>query len=362
MPALAYVGCVEISAHDPDTIYVSATRYKLSDYAPYLFRSTDSGSSWRSINGDFPAGEITRVIRANPVRQGLLFVGTETGVFFSLDDGQSWARYSGGLPVVPVYDLKIKGDDLVAGTHGRSFWILDDISPLRALADGSTATRLIRPRTTIRSRMHFGALGSVRHGVSFAITFGIGGGIATVEQPDGTRVRGHLDVGENPPIGVIVYYWLGEDAAGPVALTFRDSAGAAIVTARSDDTALPATRRPSTRPGLNRYVWDVKHRGPVKIDTSLVSRRNKPLAIESEGQTGPLTVPGDYRVELTVGSKTLAADFSIVKGAVAELIAWQLHDRLGQGSKRRALRTAGMRRCRGSRQSRCPSRSDYRAR
>jgi hypothetical protein len=94
MPALAYVGCVEISAHDPDTIYVSATRYKLSDYAPYLFRSTDSGSSWRSINGDFPAGEITRVIRADPVRQGLLFVGTETGVFFSLDDG----RVGRGIP------------------------------------------------------------------------------------------------------------------------------------------------------------------------------------------------------------------------------------------------------------------------
>lgn len=85
------------------------------------------------------------------------------------------------------------------------------------------------------------------------------------------------------------------------------------MTARSDDTALPAARRPSTRPGLNRYVWDMKHPGPVKIDTPLVSRSNKPLAIEPEGQTGPLTVPGDYRVELTVGSKTLAADFSIVK-------------------------------------------------
>lgn len=317
MPGLAYVGCVEISPHDPDTIYVSATRYKLQDYEPYLFRSTDSGRTWQSINGDFPEGEITRVVRADPVRRGLLFVGTETGVFVSLDDGQSWARLTGGLPVVPVYDLKIKGADLVAGTHGRSFWILDDISPLRSLADGNTATRLIPPRTTIRSRMRFGALGGVKRNISFALVFGIGGGIATAERPDGTKVREHLDVGENPPNGVIVYYWLGEgtvrDSADPVALTFRDAAGAMIATLRSDDASLPAERRPPARLGLNRYVWDMKHPGPVKLDASLASPRNKPLHGEPDPQSGPLTVPGDYRVELRVGSTTTEAGFAIVK-------------------------------------------------
>jgi photosystem II stability/assembly factor-like uncharacterized protein len=313
MKALAYVGCVEISPQDPDTIYVCATRYKLSDYEPYLFRSTDSGRSWQSINGDFPAGEITRVLRADPVRQGLLFVGTETGVFFSLDDGASWARMPGGMPVVPVYDLKIKGSDLVAGTHGRSFWILDDISPLRALADGGTATRLIKPRAAIRTRMRFGAFGGPKRGFSFALAFGIGGGIANVERPDGTRIREHLDIGENPPNGAIVYYVLGEGEAGPVALTFRDAAGSAIATLRSDDTSLPLERRPRTRPGLNRYVWDMRHKGPVKIDTSLVSPRNKPLAGEPDAQTGPVAVPGDYRVELTIGQATQRADFAIVK-------------------------------------------------
>jgi photosystem II stability/assembly factor-like uncharacterized protein len=302
MPELAYVGCVEVSPHDPDTIYLAATRYKLADYQPYLFRSTDSGRSWRAINGDFPKGEITRVVRADPVRQGLLFVGTETGVFASLDDGLSWSRLSGGLPVVPVYDLKLKGTDLVAGTHGRSFWILDDISPLRALADGSLATRLVPPRPAIRSRTHFAALRNVRHDISFELTFGIGGGIATVERPDGTKVREHLDVGENPPNGVIVYYWLGEDAAGPVALTLRDAAGQTI--------ASPSL--PTARPGLNRHVWDMRHPGPVKLDRSLVSLRNKPLAYEPP-QLGPLAVPGEYRVELTVGEATMAAPFSIVK-------------------------------------------------
>jgi photosystem II stability/assembly factor-like uncharacterized protein len=313
MPELAYVGCVEISALDPDTVYLAATRYKLADYRPYLFRSTDSGGSWRCISGNFPDGEITRVLRADPVRAGLLFVGTETGVFVSLDDGEAWMRLPGGLPVVPIYDLKIKGSDLVAGTHGRSFWILDDISPLRALADGQAATRLVAPRTTIRTRLHFGALGGVRIPFSFALTFGIGGGIATSERPDGLTVREHLDVGENPPNAVIVYYWLGDDVTGPVSLTFQHADGALISTVRSDDGKLPPARRPSSRPGLNRYEWDMRYPGPVQAEPAWATMRNKPLARAPEAQPGPTVVPGPYRVELTTGSVTQSADFAIAK-------------------------------------------------
>jgi hypothetical protein len=198
MPELAYVGCVEISPHDADTIYVAATRYKLADYRPYLFRSTDSGRSFEPINGDFPIGEITRVVRADPVRKGLLFVGTETSVYCSLNDGQSWLRMGGGLPVVPVYDLKIKGTDLVAGTHGRSFWILDDITPLRELVDGSRRCCLFRPRTTVRTKLHWGTLRDLRpSGVAFAVAPGVGGGIRTFRKPDETSGREYLDVGES---------------------------------------------------------------------------------------------------------------------------------------------------------------------
>jgi photosystem II stability/assembly factor-like uncharacterized protein len=310
MPDLAYVGCVDISTHDADTVYLAATRYKLADYEPYLFRTTNSGRTWQSIG--FPAGEITRVIRADPVRPGLLFVGTETGVFASLDSGQNWVRLPGGLPVVPVYDLKIKDSDLIAGTHGRSFWILDDISPLRALADGNTGTRLIAPRPTVRMKLHFGALGGVRIPYSFALTFGIGGGIATVERPDGIRVREHLDVGENPPNGVILYYWL-EDASGPVALTFRNADGSDIVTLRSDDDALSAARRPSAKPGLNRFVWDMRHPGPVRVEPSWALLKKKPLGNEPEPPPGPTVVPGEYRIELEVGSESRTASISIVK-------------------------------------------------
>jgi photosystem II stability/assembly factor-like uncharacterized protein/uncharacterized coiled-coil protein SlyX len=313
MPALAYVGCVEVSAHDRDTVYLAATRYKLADYQPYLFRSTNGGRSWQSINGNLPTTEITRVVRADPVRHGLLFVGTESGIHFTLDDGQTWTRMPGGLPVVPVYDLKIKGADLVAGTHGRSFWILDDITPLRALADGVAGTRLFPPRSTIRSKLHFGALTGVRAPVSFAVTFGIGGGIATVERPDGARARQYLDVGENPPNGAIVYYWLDENVSEPVFLTFKDAAGAAIITLRSDDDAMPLPRRPGVRHGLNRFVWDMKCRGPERIDSSLATPRARPLASEPDAQSGPTVVPGEYQLELEVGSETRTSRFSIAK-------------------------------------------------
>jgi photosystem II stability/assembly factor-like uncharacterized protein len=238
MPELAYVGCVEISAHDADSIYLAATRYKLADYKPYLFRSVDGGRSWQSINGDFPVGEISRIVRADPVQKGLLFVGTETGIYFTLNDGKNWSRMAGGFPVVPVYDLKIKDSDLVAGTHGRSFWILDDITPLRDLADGRASNRLVTPRTTIRTKLHFGALRSVgSSGVSFSVASGINGGIRSFEQPDGTTGREYLDVGENPPNGVIVYYWLEEAASGPVSLSFSEGSGKRIISFRSDDSA-----------------------------------------------------------------------------------------------------------------------------
>jgi hypothetical protein len=314
MPELAYVGCVEISPHDADTIYLAATRYKLADYKPYLFRSTDGGRTFASINGDFPSGEITRVVRADPARKGLLFVGTETGVYCSLNDGRSWMRMGGGLPVVPVYDLKIKGTDLVAGTHGRSFWILDDITPLRGLVDGSHGSRLFQPRTTVRTKLHFGALRSLRpSGVAHALAPGVGGGIRTFRKPDGTSGREYLDVGENPPNGAIVYYWLDEGVSSPVSLAVYDEGGAAIANFRSDDSSLPAAKRPSVSPGLNRFVWDLKYPGPETLDTGLAPLRNKPLAEPADPPAGPTVVPGQYRVEMSLGSQTMAAEFSIVK-------------------------------------------------
>jgi hypothetical protein len=307
MPALAYIGCVEISAHDADTVYLAATRYKLADYQPYLFRTQDSGRTWHAINGDFPKGEITRVVRADPVQPGLLFVGTETGVMFSADDGAHWARLPGGLPVVPVYDLKIKDTDLIAGTHGRSFWILDDITPLRRPAAG-----LLPPRTAIRTKLHHAALGGLKPGTTFSLTFGIGGAITTHVTPDGARSREHLDIGENPPIGAVIHYWL-NGQTGPVTLTFKDTQGTPIIALRSDDMTLGIAKRPTAKPGLNRYVWDLKHPGPTKLDASLHTPKVKALVNEPDAAAGPTVTPGVYTVELTTGEATHTAPLTIEK-------------------------------------------------
>ena len=315
MPELAYVGCVEISAHDADTIYVAATRYKLADYKPYIFKSSDGGKSWKSIKGDLPSNEITRVVRADSLAKGLLYIGTETGVFFSLDDGEHWTRMGGGFPIVPVYDLKLKDADLVAATHGRSFWILDDVTALRGLAKSGRAKspRLFGPRTAIRTKLHWSAGANVRGGIAYGPAFGIDGSTVMVERPDGTRAREHLDVGENPPNGAIVYYWLAEDAKQPVVLTFRDSAGRKIVSYASDTKDAPPARRPSTKAGLNRFVWDMKYPGPTKLDYDLAPPRPKPLAPDPENPPGPTVIPGTYSVELEAGSKPQSASFTVVK-------------------------------------------------
>ena len=314
LPELAYVGCVEVSPHDANTIYVAATRYKLADYRPHLFKSTDGGRSWKSINGNLPKDEISRVVRADSLAKGLLYVGTETGIHFSLDDGATWTRMS-GLPNVPVYDMKLKDSDLVAATHGRSFWILDDVTALRGLVDGRKGTRLFAPRTAIRTKLHWSAGANVRTGIAYGPAFGIDGSTVMVERADGTRYREHLDVGENPPNGAMVYYWLAEDAKEAVTLTFRDSAGRKIIEYSSKDEALPPPRRPGTKAGLNRYVWDMKYPGPTRLDYGLAPPRPKPLVPDPENPPGPTVVPGTYGVELTVGEKgkSHAAKFSVVK-------------------------------------------------
>ena len=314
LPELAYVGCVEISAHAADTVYVSATRYKLADYKPYLYRTTNSGRSWQSITGNLPEGEITRVLRADPVRPGLLFVGTETGIFYTLDDGAHWTRMGGGLPVAPVYDLKIKHGDLVAATHGRSFWILDDLSALRQLKDDTRTVQLVTPRETVRTKLTWSAgSGYGKSGISYGPAFGINGGSEMVTKPDGSASRQFLDVGEGVPNGAILHWWLPEGFDAAVRLTILDAKGHVVRVLASDDKALAPGRRPGTRTGLNRYVWDLRHTGPVRQDASLAERRNKPLSDDKEELHGPLVAPGRYTVVLEAGTQRLEAGLTVVK-------------------------------------------------
>jgi hypothetical protein len=318
MPDLAYVGTVEISPDDADTIYLTATCYKLDDYEPYLFQSKDGGKSWQSIVGDFPAGEITRVLRADPVRAGLLFVGTETGVFYTLNDGRNWMRMQGGIPVVPVYDLKIKDSDLVAATHGRSFWILDDITPLRKISANKRKKGdlvLFKPRPTYRLKLQWAAgMIFTGDGKAYGPAFGLPGTTYPVKLADGTTERRHLDAGENPPAGAIIYYWLDNPPEDGLALSIRDAKGNTIAQF-SDDESQDPNQRLTKHKGMNRFIWNIRYPAPEKLDPDLVERSYEPLSksdIFSKGG-GPTAPPGDYNVKLECGGSSQDASFELCK-------------------------------------------------
>jgi hypothetical protein len=334
LPEWATVAIIEQSPHDKATAYVAAYRYKLDDYQPYLFKTTDYGATWTSINGDLPAGEITRIIREDPVRKGLLYVGTETGVFVSLDDGATWQRFHQNLPVVPVYDLQIKEDDLVAATHGRSFWILDDLTQLRQITREveQADVYLFKPRDTIRARPLPGSGRQTSPGKNY--TLGLGAAVTFTETKDenGFITRTFLDAGENPPDGVVVNYYLKEKPKGEIALTFLDEQGNEIKTFTSrkeEQEAPPETEaavaaeegqegvaaaeatseeqeevRVPKAAGVNRFIWNLRAADAVRVPGDSTSEAGIP---------GPHVPPGTYQVRLTVNGRSYTQRFRLVK-------------------------------------------------
>ncbi len=182
MPAWSTISMVEPSPYDAGGAYLAVDRHKLDDIKPYAWKTADGGRTWTSITSGIPDGAFVHVVRADPVRRGLLYAGTELGVFVSFDDGATWRSLQLNLPVSPVHDLVVKGDDLVAATHGRAFWILDDITPLRQAGTETGDLTLLTPETAVR--LHY---------------------------PD--QVDSRRPVGQNPPAGAIIDYELKDDAA-----------------------------------------------------------------------------------------------------------------------------------------------------
>jgi hypothetical protein len=314
MPEWAYVGNVEISSHDPDTVYLSATRFKLSDYKPYLFVTKDSGKTWSSISDSFPQNEITRVIRADIENPGLLFTGTETGIYVSSDDGKIWNRMGSNFPVVPVYDLRIKDSDLVVATHGRSFWILDDITPLRGLKQPSETVKLYDPRITVRQNIHWSAGLFNGDGKDYSPAFGVQGASYLTDSLDGRKKRKYLDTGENPPLGAIIYYWLDKEISNSnVRIEIKDKSGNSIVVCESNNEKLSNSRKPTAKEGLNRFVWDLTEDPPIKLDESLRSRKYEPFSKSEGGAAGAKVQPGDYSLVLTVNTVSREASVTVVK-------------------------------------------------
>jgi len=313
MPEWAYVGNVELSTHDPDTVYVSATRFKLSDYKPYLFKSSDSGRTWAVISQSLPQNEITRVVREDIKKPGLLFTGTETGIFVSNNDGDTWDRMQGKFPVVPVYDLKIKDDDLVVATHGRSFWILDDISPLRSVSVNRSNCELIAPRAAIRQNIHWSAGIFNGDGKDYSPAFGVNGTSYMAELPDGRKERKYLDTGENPPLGAILYYWLDEKSVGKdVKILIKDSLGKTIANCGLSNKKADDPRKPSSFEGLNRFIWDLTEDSPIGLDDSLKVKKYEPFSKEGGGPPGAKVTPGMYQVILDVDGTVKEHELKVI--------------------------------------------------
>jgi photosystem II stability/assembly factor-like uncharacterized protein len=318
LPEWSFIRTVEPSPHQVGTVYVAATRYKHDDTTPYLYKSVDYGKTWTTITGKgdtaLPAHDFVRVVRADPEREGVLYVGTETGLYFSVDDGATWRRWQSNFPVTPVYDLTVKGTDLVIATHGRSFWILDDLTQLhQALDDGAKGHRLLQPRDTWRILPDLFAPYIPTEGKDYWVSLGKAATYTAEPDETGQPRRTYYDAGESAPKGAVVTYVLDEVGEGTeVALEFYDSKGTLVRRfgtepagrdkMSDDEKELNSGPWITTNTGVNRFVWDLRYDGATKV------LGNK---LAGPADVGPLVVPGEYEVRLVVGDKTLSQTFAV---------------------------------------------------
>lgn len=324
------VSIIEASPHDAGTAYVAANRYKQDDFRPYLFKTSDYGRTWKKITNGIAADDFTRAIREDPTRKGLLYAGTETGVYVSFDDGTRWNRLGGNLPVVPIHDMVVKDSDLVLATHGRSFWVLDDLSPIRQLAATAMKgkARLFAPRPTVRFRTDFGFPQPGRSGKNYRMTGATMVTYRQVEKPTGEKAQVNIDAGQNPPDGVLVSYWLRDKPAGEVTLSFFDAKGKEIRSFKSkppdpkdnkDEKPLTPEQRRSEdlkkarepkvakEQGLNRFAWNMRQPDAARVE-------DDPTWESAEATlAGPVSPPGQYRVRLDVDGDRHEATFEIRK-------------------------------------------------
>jgi hypothetical protein len=297
VPAWAKIASVDVSSAQNDTAYVAVDNHRQDDFAPRILRTHDGGKTWADISAGLPAGHFVDVVRADPVVAGLLYAGTDVGVFVSFDDGAHWQSLQRNLPTAWVRDLLVHQDDLIVATQGRAIWVLDDLTPLRQHAKlAVNADVLFDPAPAIRVR------GS---------------------QNKDTPPPADTALGENPPTGAVIDYRLARNAQ-KVALEIRDAGGHVVRRFASDApetvpdaeryfakewTQLPAQL--SAAAGMHRFVWDLRLPRPraVHYDYSIgaVLRDGAPITPQ-----GMVVAPGDYTVALTVDGKTQTAPLRIV--------------------------------------------------
>ena len=267
------VNAIEVSPHDPATVYIATTKYKWGDKTPALYKSTNYGRSWKNISEGIPMGAYTRVVREDQQRKNLLYAGTETGVYISWNGGEAWEPFQLNLPITPINDLRVHQNDLIVATSGRSFWILDNLN-LLAQYEKTGATQLYQPEDLI-----YGAWGSAMNG----------------NGSDGTSSF----EGINPANGVVLYYELPKLEKGEeITMTFKDTDGKVIRTlsSKGQEGFQRYAGGPSPEPtipkseGLNRFVWDTRHPTLPGIPTAYIEASYR----------GHKVPPGQYEVTLTV--------------------------------------------------------------
>ncbi|HXY48107.1 MAG TPA: hypothetical protein VEI01_01560 [Terriglobales bacterium] len=316
LPEWSRVSLIDASAFDASTAYVAVDRHQLDDMHPYIYKTADFGKSWTAITKGIPDTTFVRAVREDPRKRGLLYAGTERGVYVSFNDGADWRSLQLNLPTVPVHDLIVKNDDLVLATHGRSFWVLDDVSPLRQFTDelAKQNVHLYTPATAYR--MH---------------------------NPEPEDLPKATLAGQNPPPGAVIYYFLKDNPKGETTLEILDAKGNLVRKYSSQQLELPEEppdpedKKPEKEikpeAGLNRFVWDLRYEPATRVPGYY-------LWEQKVGARGPLALPGQYQVRLSVEGKSQTAPLELkldprVKVSQADLerqfdLLIQIRDRLSQ--------------------------------
>ena len=298
LPAWAKVSTLDVSALQPGTAYAAVDTHRQDDFSPHVWRTHDYGSSWTEISSDLPKTSFVAVVRADPVRAGLLYAGTDQGVFVSFDDGGHWQSLQRNLPTAWVRDLLVHGNDLIAATQGRAIWVLDDVTPLRQVSAeiANAPAHLYTPAQAVRVRAN--------------------------ENKD-TPLPPETPQGQNPPAGAVIDYRLAHAAKGPVTLEIRDSAGQLVRRFSSADkpAELDADRyfakgwlRPgaplSASAGAHRFVWDLRYLRPqaIKYGYSISTSWDSDTPVTPEG---PMALPGTYQLVLQVDGKSYSAPLNV---------------------------------------------------
>src|SRR5215467_1402876 len=290
MPEWARISQIDPSPFDAGTAYVAVDRHQFDDLKPYIYKTSDYGKTWTKLGNGIPDNTFVRVVREDPKKRGLLYAGTETGVFVSFDDGKNWRPLKLNLPTTPVHDLAIKENDLLVATHGRAFWILDDISPLRQCSDEIQQKEmfLYTPATAYR----------------------VQAGATSFEHASSKRA------GQNPPSGAVIYYFLKDapKADMETKLEILDASGKVIRKYSSTEYNLleeppgPDDKKPEKQlkpdAGLNRFVWDLRYEEARRVPGYYLYEYNG-------GARGPVAVPGHYQARLTVGAQTETVPFDL---------------------------------------------------